>query len=120
MTAVSVMQCVEKGLLDLDADVSSILHEFHSPDILTGFEEGTGTPILVKAKNKITLRMLLNHSSGLCLTMIDPRLTRWAQWEGKHPPKKDASLVRAIAKFDYPVITFISFFLFMLAPAADL
>jgi CubicO group peptidase (beta-lactamase class C family) len=104
MTAVSVMQCVEKGLLDLDADVSSILHEFKNPDILTGFEDGTGKPILVRATNKITLRLLLSHSSGLCLSMMDPRLIQWAKWEGKHPPKRDESIVGANAMFHVPIV----------------
>lgn len=99
MTAVAVMQCVEKGLLDLDTDVSGILHEFKSPDILTGFEDGTGRPILVKAKNKITLRLLLTHSSGLCLSSMDSRLIQWAKWEGKNPFLQGASVVSTTAIF---------------------
>lgn len=55
MTSIAVMQCVEKGLLALDDDVSNVLHEFKGIDILTGFDEG-GEPILVKAKKKVTLR----------------------------------------------------------------
>ncbi len=55
MTSIAVMQCVEKGLLDLDADVSNVLHEFKDIEILTGFDED-GNPILVKAKTKVTLR----------------------------------------------------------------
>lgn len=55
MTSIAVMQCVEKGLLALDDDVSNVLHEFKNIDILTGFDEG-GEPILVKAKTKVTLR----------------------------------------------------------------
>jgi CubicO group peptidase (beta-lactamase class C family) len=39
MTTVAVMQCVEKGLFTLDEDISRILPEWKSPDILTGFEE---------------------------------------------------------------------------------
>lgn len=55
MTSIAVMQCVEKGLLNLDADVSNVLHEFEDIEILTGFD-GNGNPILVKSKTKVTLR----------------------------------------------------------------
>lgn len=55
MTSIAVMQCVERGLLDLDADVSNVLHEFKDIEILTGFD-GDGNPILVMAKTKVTLR----------------------------------------------------------------
>lgn len=55
MTSLAVMQCVEKGVLGLDDDVSNVLHEFKDIEILTGFD-GDGNPILVKAKTKVTLR----------------------------------------------------------------
>jgi CubicO group peptidase (beta-lactamase class C family) len=82
MTAISVMQCVEKGLLDLDADVSTILPEWKDARLLKGFEEGTGKPIIEKAKNKITLKRLLTHSTGLSYVSLDPRLKQWAEHEG--------------------------------------
>jgi len=53
------MQCVEKGLLNLDEDVSTILPELKDKDILTGFEndpDGKEKPILVKNTKTITLR----------------------------------------------------------------
>ncbi len=96
MTAISVLQCVERGLLELDTDVSGILPEFKSPEILKGFKEGSGEPILEKAKNIITLRMLLNHSSGLCLVGMDPRLIQYRKFQGKWPLRPNASLVSPI------------------------
>jgi hypothetical protein len=94
MTAISVLQCVERGLLKLDEDISPIIPEFKTPLILTGFEPDSGKPILQPAKNKITLRMLLNHSSGLCLPMMNNALIRWAKHEGRLPtkPGSDPSL----------------------------
>lgn len=56
MTVVAVMQCIEKGLLNLDDDVTTILPELKGRKILEGFEEGTGKPILVPGTKKITLR----------------------------------------------------------------
>lgn len=49
------MQCVEKGLLDLDADISSILPEWKDPKILVGFDENN-EPLFQPAKRPLTLR----------------------------------------------------------------
>lgn len=57
MTSVAAMQCVERGLVGLDGDVSGILHEWRDVEILDGFDE-CGKPLLHKAKNKITLRFV--------------------------------------------------------------
>jgi CubicO group peptidase (beta-lactamase class C family) len=83
MTAISVLQCVEKGLLDLDADVSTILPEWKEAALLKGSEEGTGKPIIGTAKNKITLKRLLTHSTGIGYIWFDPRLQKWAKTEGR-------------------------------------
>lgn len=50
------MQCVEKGLVTLDEDITNILTELKDSNILKGFEEGTEKPILVKNTTKMTLR----------------------------------------------------------------
>jgi CubicO group peptidase (beta-lactamase class C family) len=55
-TSIAALQCVERGLVSLDEDVSRILPEWKSPDILQGFDDKTGAPILKKATKKITLR----------------------------------------------------------------
>lgn len=59
ITSVAVMQCVEKGLLKLDDDVSTILPELKDIDVLVGFEngeDGKEKPILKKNTKVITLR----------------------------------------------------------------
>jgi CubicO group peptidase (beta-lactamase class C family) len=83
LTAISVLQCVEKGLLDLDADVTTILPEWKDAALLKGFEEGTGKPIIGKAKNKLTLRRFLTHTSGLSYIQLDPTVQKWAKYEGR-------------------------------------
>ncbi|OKL63686.1 hypothetical protein UA08_01032 [Talaromyces atroroseus] len=80
MTAISALQCVERGLLSLDDDVSNILEEWKAPEILVGFEDDTGKPIVQKAKNKITLRLLLTHQSGLGYDFLQPQLTRFSKY----------------------------------------
>jgi CubicO group peptidase (beta-lactamase class C family) len=56
MTSVAAMQCVERGLLNLDEDVTRILPELKGREILKGFEKGSGKPILVPNNKAITLR----------------------------------------------------------------
>lgn len=55
MTSIAAMQTVERGLIGLDDDVSTILHEWKDAQILEGFSED-GKPQLRRAKNKLTLR----------------------------------------------------------------
>jgi CubicO group peptidase (beta-lactamase class C family) len=55
MTTIAAMQCVEKGLLNLDTDVTTILPELKGREVLKGFEDN-GKPILVEHKKTITLR----------------------------------------------------------------
>lgn len=67
LTVVAVMQCVEKGQLKLDDDVTPILPELKGIKILKGFEQGpdgSDIPILVENTKTITLRHLLTHTSG--------------------------------------------------------
>lgn len=59
ITTVAVMQCVDKGLLKLDDDISTILTELKDVQVLVGFEkgeEGEDKPILQKNTKTITLR----------------------------------------------------------------
>ena len=56
MTCISVLQCLERGLLSLDADVTDILPELKGIEILSGFDTETGKPITRKTTRSITLR----------------------------------------------------------------
>jgi len=58
MTAVAALQCIERGLISLDEDITRVLPEWKDPNLLEGFEPGSGKPILRKAKNKLTLRYI--------------------------------------------------------------
>ena len=69
MTCVAVLQCVERGLLKLDEDVSAVLHEFKELQIITGFDT-SGQPILKKAEKRVTLRYVLLFSSILSIYRI--------------------------------------------------
>jgi CubicO group peptidase (beta-lactamase class C family) len=53
-TSVAAMQCVERGLIELDDDVTTVLPELKDIQIFTGIEDGK--PVMKEAQNTITLR----------------------------------------------------------------
>lgn len=64
-TTIAALQCVERGLLNLDEEVTDILPELKGLKILSGFEEdgnGNDTPVLVDNLKAITLRWVLINS----------------------------------------------------------
>ncbi|KDQ21640.1 hypothetical protein BOTBODRAFT_150543 [Botryobasidium botryosum FD-172 SS1] len=87
MTAIAAMQCVERGQISLDDPIGSVLPELADPDILEGFDDN-GLPKLRKAKNKITLRTLMAHTSGLTYGFGHPDLIKWNAHIGQ---KRDIS-----------------------------
>jgi CubicO group peptidase (beta-lactamase class C family) len=81
-TTVAALQCVERGLFSLDsaADVERLLPEWATLEVLSFGEDGS--PILTPAKEKITLRRLLTHTSGLTYDFLPP-LLQWRQSRGE-------------------------------------
>ena len=64
LTAVSILQLVEKEKLNLDDFVKKHLPEFENPEILVSvLEDSTYTSI--PAKRDITIQQLLTHTSGI-------------------------------------------------------
>lgn len=55
LTCIAVLQCVERGQLELDGDVAKVLPELKDPRILLSHEEGQ-EPIYRPASRPITLR----------------------------------------------------------------
>ncbi|KAI1455936.1 beta-lactamase family protein [Annulohypoxylon moriforme] len=62
-TSIAALQLVERGLVTLDEDLSSLLPSFASQGVLTSVTDD-GTPTVHKRQNPITLRHLITHSSG--------------------------------------------------------
>jgi hypothetical protein len=59
VTCVATMQCVERGLVGLDDEISTRLPEWKDALILKGFEgDNEQKPVLVKAKNPILLKFV--------------------------------------------------------------
>ncbi|KAF2846258.1 beta-lactamase/transpeptidase-like protein [Plenodomus tracheiphilus IPT5] len=84
VTTIAAMQCVERGLFNLDEpkDVDRLLPEWKDPSILIGFNDD-GTPIMQLAKEKITLRHLLTHTSGIAYDFLVPQLMQWRKSRGE-------------------------------------
>ncbi|KAF1848814.1 putative penicillin-binding protein [Cucurbitaria berberidis CBS 394.84] len=87
VTAVAALQCVERGMFALDnsADIDRLLPEWTKQEILTGFTDD-GSPVLQPVKDRITLRQLLTHTSGVGYEFADPRLLKWRSARGEGPP----------------------------------
>lgn len=89
-TTVAALQCVERGLFSLDstADIERLLPEWANPEVLSFAEDGSCTT--TPAKEKITLRRLLNHTSGLAYDMMPPlllwRQSRGEEWQSMRGP----------------------------------
>ncbi|KAH9216786.1 beta-lactamase/transpeptidase-like protein [Leptodontidium sp. 2 PMI_412] len=81
VTTIAALQSVERGHFRLDEDVTRILPEFKGIQILTGFDEESGEPILVTSTRAITLRHLLTHSSGIGYDHFTPLLVQYRKWQ---------------------------------------
>jgi methyl acetate hydrolase len=77
---VGALQLVERGLLDLDATVESIVPEFGELQVLDGFDGDT--PLLRAPKTKATVRQLATHTSGCGYFFTNAELLRYAQLTG--------------------------------------
>lgn len=60
----AALQFVEKGLLNLDASVESILTEFGQLQVMDGFDGDR--PRLRAPADKANVRQLMTHTAGLC------------------------------------------------------
>lgn len=63
VTSVAAMQLVERGILSLNEPIDNVLPELANPKVIEGFDRN-GNAQLRPAKNAITLKHLLTHTSG--------------------------------------------------------
>lgn len=71
ITAFAVIKLWEKGLIDLDDPIKKYIPEFDKPGILKTYNPTDTTYTTFPAKNDITIRHLLTHTSGIGYDFID-------------------------------------------------
>jgi CubicO group peptidase (beta-lactamase class C family) len=84
LTSVAAMQLVERGRLKLDEPAAKIDPTLGSPQVLAGFD-ARGLPQLRPARQPITLRNLLSHTSGLSYQLWDVNVARYIKVAGNNP-----------------------------------
>lgn len=80
VTAVAVMTLVDKGQLDLDTDVASILPEYEELMVIEGFD--AAGPRLRKPNRTATIRELMTHTAGLAYNTFDADIDRYERLTG--------------------------------------
>ncbi|MEZ5670167.1 MAG: serine hydrolase domain-containing protein [Alphaproteobacteria bacterium] len=78
----AVLQCVEDGLLDLDAPTKTYVPEIARLQVLTGFA-ADGTPQTRPPRRDITTRQLLLHTAGLGYDSFNPIYRRLVAERGQ-------------------------------------
>jgi methyl acetate hydrolase len=87
VTSVAIMMLMEEGKLTLDDPVSKHLPGFDKLQVLTKFNAADGTYEARPAKNVMTIRHLLTHTSGIGYGFSSPVLAKLQQ--GTTPPKAE-------------------------------
>ncbi len=91
---VTIAKLVEEGRISLDDPVSKYLPEFAELWVLDGEKDGVKT--LHKAKNVLTIRMVLNHTGGFPFEISAKRNdVRGGGWSGGAPLRQVASIAAA-------------------------
>ncbi len=91
---VTIAKLVEEGKLSLDDPVSKYLPEFNELWVLDGEKDGVKT--MHKAKNTLTVRMVLNHTGGFPFEISAKRSdVRGGGWSGGAPIRQVASIAAA-------------------------
>src|ERR1700743_902590 len=81
ITATACRKLIEQGRLRLDQPAGEILPELKSPQVLDGFD-ASGQPKLRPARNAITVRHLLTHTSGFTYSIWSENISRYEKVTG--------------------------------------
>lgn len=107
LTAVAVLQLVERGELSLDEDVAARLPGLAAQPVLAGGGGGdeAGPVREVPRTKPILLRQLLAHTSGAAYVFLDGRLTRWWRQQQQGEGREVVGAGRTVEeRFGYPLV----------------
>ena len=91
---VTIAKLVEEGKISLDDPVSKYLPEFHELWVMD--EDKDGVRKMHKARNVLTIRMVLNHTGGFPFEISAKRSdVRGGGWSGGAPIRQVASVAAA-------------------------
>lgn len=82
ITGTAALQCVEEGLLDLDAPAKEYAPAIGALQVLDGFDNA-GQPVLRAPKSDVTTRQLLTHTAGFGYDFFDENYCRMAAEHGQ-------------------------------------
>jgi methyl acetate hydrolase len=78
----TALQCVEEGLLDLDAPAKEYAPEIGKLQVIDGFDDA-GNPILRAPKTDVTTRQLMLHTGGFGYDFFNETYKRLAEKHGQ-------------------------------------
>lgn len=91
---VTIAKLVEEGRISLDDPVSKYLHEFK--ELWVEVVKSDDVRVLQKAKNELTIRMVMNHTGGFPFEISAKRGdVRGGGWSGGAPIRQVASIAAA-------------------------
>jgi len=80
MTSAGLLQLVDQGRIDLDAEVRSYVPAFGDLQVLDGFDGDT--PRLRPPASQATVRQLLNHTAGFGYSFLNEKLGKYHEVTG--------------------------------------
>ena len=96
---VTIAMLIEEGKISLDDPVSKYLPEFRELWVLKSNQDGVKT--LVKAKNTLTIRMVMNHTGGFPFEICAKQGNiKGGGWSGGAPIRQTAAIAAASLLFE--------------------